>query len=1485
MSSEHSELSLSQLEIYLEDKLAPASNLHTIGGFIQISGPLDVASFIRALQDTVEENDTFGIQLCETQSGGAHVTYIRPSIDVPILDFSANPEALSEWMRKRFRDRIDILGAPLFEFALLREGPASHYWFIKAHHVIIDGWGISLLGKSVAEKYSAYCICGTPTLVEPPPYVNFVEKAFLHLGTPAHVANRSYWREVMAEAPPPLFVPFTGHGSGEISERLTDVLDSQTFCRLTDFGVHHGASAFTVLMACLYVFFSRAYLRSDITFGYPILNRASQEERAKIGLFTRLLPLRVTAAPSVTFRELVELVAKAQRYNLRHRRCPLSEMFQDSTPGMKFDVVLSFSRHNYNIHFGTCTSRAVSLSNESLLQPLSFFVEEFVSGADAAMLLDYNLAYFKAEDAARLLRNVKHLLGQVLDSPESKLADFEIAAPVDVETIRALFNPTAVVDIGPLSIIDLFETHVSKTPDHEALVSDGRRLTYRQLDEESRLLAAKISAQQPEAIGPTGILFDRNYDTVIAILAVLKAGRYFLPLNPQSPDRQLRHQIDDSGCQIVITRLKFIERISTVAHHLFVDGATLCEPQSQQVAAWANPVAYVIYTSGSTGSPKGVVVTQAGLLNMAAAQASHFRVACEDRVLQFASFSFDAAIFELCMALLSGATLVMAPDHIIADPAAFADLLKAEKISLATLPPTYLQVLPRQDYDALRVIITAGEAPRLREVSYYHSRIEYFNAYGPTESSIWTTICRVVPGADPHKMVSNIGTPIRNLSVWILDSNLKMMPINHFGEICIGGVGVAQGYLNDDERTRLHFVTNPYRTNERLYRSGDRGRWLPDGTLELSGRFDEQLKIRGYRIEPGEVERHLRAHSDLCDAAVVGRKTDSSDLELVAYVIAAAGSHLPTSLEIRRYLQERLPPYMIPASIEFVSSLPLTLSGKIDRKVLAERLPLSANCGPVPIDGATTPIEQVIFDAWRMELPVKVFGVHDSFFDLGGNSMHAIAIAAKLSAITGTKVGARAILAGVTISRIAATLRNDSQSTENNQEPIEEREFQEASPAQKQIWIAHELATDKSLYNVQACYEINGELTEAHFIDAVSKTLARHDSLRSAFVNRGGVIGFSIHPPESSVFPIDSFDFTQADDARTGEFVASLHTAAFDISRPPLVRACLLRRSASKYLFVLLLHHIVCDWLSLEILQSEIRQLYRAAVFGEPATLDEPPTITTHVALQVRELEASNQHREYWSGIFNDTPPQISLSRTSGDGSLSSHTGAMYEEPLSDSLASVVRAKAISWNSTPYSILFAALNVLLYKYTGLTDIVIGTIIAGRESPSSAGVVGCLLNAVAVRTKFQPVESFAAVAEQVRQRLLEAHEHQSYPLYEIVTNLKSHGTWEGPPFSVMVDMLFIDRQRPLKLDGRATMLPTVYHYGKSKYDLTLYIVAGVDSISVLYEYKDDVFSASSIRTFARRWVKLLNLLLLDDQCALRNVSLNEVSSLPAIVRVR
>lgn len=1484
MCSERSALSLSQREIYLEYKLAPSSNLHTIGGFIQISGPLDAAFFLRALQDTVEENDTFGIRLCETQSG-AHVTYLRPSIEVPILDFSANSEALSEWMRKRFRDRIDILGAPLFEFALLRESPASHYWFIKAHHVIIDGWGISLLGKSVAAKYSMLSVCGTPTVLTPPPYADFVENDLRHLGTPTHVANRSYWREVMAKAPSPLFAPVAGNGSGEISERLADVLNAQTFCRLTDFGVRHGASAFTVLMACLYVFFSRAYLRSDIIFGYPILNRASPDERAKIGLFTRLLPLRVSAAPTATFRELVELVAKAQRSNLRHRRCPLSEMFEDSTPGMKFDVVLSFARHNYDLRFGTCTARAVSLSNESLLQPLSFFVEEFISGADAAMLLDYNLAYFKAEDAARLLGNVKHLLGQVLDSPESKLADFEIAAPVDVETVRERFNATAVADSGPLRLIDRFEAHAAKTPDHEAIVSAGRRLTYKQLDEESRLLAARISAEHPEAIGPVGILLDRNYDTVIAILAVLKAGRYFLPLDPQYPDRQIRHTLEDSGCQIVITRHNYVERISTVAHHLSVDDAPLCEPPPKRVAVWANPVAYVIYTSGSTGTPKGVVVTQTGLLNMAAAQTSHFRVASEDRVLQFASFSFDAAIFELCMALLAGATLVMAPDHIIADPAAFADFLKAEKISLATLPPTYLQVLPRRDYDALRVIITAGEAPRLRDVSYYHSRIEYFNAYGPTESSIWTTICRVVPGADPHTMVSNIGTPIRNLSVWILDSNLKMMPINHFGEICIGGVGVAQGYLNDDERTRLHFVTNPYQTSERLYRSGDRGRWLPDGTLELSGRFDEQLKIRGYRIEPGEIERHLRARSDLRDAAVVGRTTDSSDLELTAYVVVAAGSHPPTGLELRRYLQERLPPYMIPASVGFVSSLPLTLSGKIDRKGLAECLPLSASSGPAPVDGATTPIEQVIIDAWRKELPVKVFGVHDSFFDLGGNSMHAIAIAAKLSAITGTKVGARAILAGVTISRLAAALRDDAQSPKDDQDPVEEREFHEASPAQKQIWIAHELAADKSLYNVQACYEINGELAEEQFIDAVRKTLARHDALRSAFVNRGGVIGFSIHLPERGVFPIDSLDFTHADDACTAEFVASLHTAAFEITRPPLVRACLLRRSASKHLFVLLLHHIVCDWLSIEILQSEIRQLYRAAVSGEPATLDAPPTITAHVARQVRELGASNQHREYWSGIFSDTPPLISLSRTSGARSPSSHAGAMYEEPLCDGVASVVRAKAISWNSTPYSILFAALNVLLYKYTGFTDIVMGTIIAGRESPSSAGVVGCLLNAVAIRTRFQPAESFAAMAEHVRQRLLEAHEHQSYPLYEIVNELKSHGSWEGPPFSVMVDMLFIDRQRPLELGERAAMLPTVYHYGKSKYDLTLYIVAGVDSISVLYEYKDDVFSASSIRTFARRWGKLLNLLLSDDQCALRNVSLDEASSLPAIERVR
>jgi arthrofactin-type cyclic lipopeptide synthetase A len=332
LCTERSALSLSQREIYFEHKLAPSSNRHTIGGFIQISGPLDAAVFLRALQDTLEENDTFGVRLCETRSE-ADVAYLRPSVEVPVLDFSANPEVLSDWMRKRFRERIDILGAPLFEFALLRESPTSHYWFIKAHHVIIDGWGISLLGQSVAAKYSAFHAGRAPATVAPPPYADFVENDLRYLVTPAHAADRSYWRGVLAQAPPSLFAPYAGSGDGEIGERIADVLDAQTFGRLTDFGVRHGASAFTVLVACLYTFFSRAYLRSDITFGYPILNRASSKERAKIGLFTRLLPLRVSAAPSATFREIVVLVAKAQRSNLRHRRCPLSEMFPGSSHG------------------------------------------------------------------------------------------------------------------------------------------------------------------------------------------------------------------------------------------------------------------------------------------------------------------------------------------------------------------------------------------------------------------------------------------------------------------------------------------------------------------------------------------------------------------------------------------------------------------------------------------------------------------------------------------------------------------------------------------------------------------------------------------------------------------------------------------------------------------------------------------------------------------------------------------------------------------------------------------------------------------------------------------------------------------------------------------------------------------------------------------------------------------------------------------------
>jgi hypothetical protein len=817
----------------------------------------------------------------------------------------------------------------------------------------------------------------------------------------------------------------------------------------------------------------------------------------------------------------------------------------------------------------------------------------------------------------------------------------------------------------------------------------------------------------------------------------------------------------------------------------------------------------------------------------------------------------------------------------------FGAFLEVHRITIATLPPSYLHVMPRKTYDSLRIIITAGEEPRMEDVAQYCSRVEYYNAYGPTESTVWTTVNRIHPGTVSGAGCSNIGRPIQNLSIWILDSHLKMLPVHHFGELCIGGIGLAQGYLNNAARTNEQFVPHPYQPGEILYRSADRARWLPDGTLELSGRIDEQLKIRGYRIEPGEIENHLLAHPLVREAVVIGHACDTSDRHLAACLVLKEDAGLvPSADDIRKYLQNSLPSFMIPAFVCFMDALPLTHNGKIDRKVLSERLAASSDDPPRP-SGEITPLENTLLEIWGEVLPTKTIDIHDNFFDLGGNSLHAIQIASKLSQVTGSIVSARAILSNLTISKLSSAMEKQADRPLSYFRPVEDREAYEMSPAQKQIWLAHELSSKKNLYNVQACYRIIGDLDIPHLKTAIRNSALRHEALRSCFVNVNGELMFRVLDENEVVFEVQEYDHSQMDNGMIEEFIASLDEYVFDLTRAPLVRASLIRLAEDEHILILVLHHLVCDWISIKVLQEEIRRFYRAEKTG--ATVSPPASAAgyrEHAALQNRALEHSPGLEQYWASIFSDRPQSLRLPVDYVRPLVRTHAGNLHMESFPAELVHMVAEKARQWNTTPYTVLFASLNVLFHKYAGQTDIVLGTIMAGRENAFAENVVGCFMNTLAIRTRFQSADTFASLVEKVKHLILEAHEHQSYPLHRIANMLNAQGSsWEDPLFNVMIDMLFIDTTQRLELTDGTAMFPTVYNYRKSKYDLTLYILAAPKDITILYEYSTEVFSSATIQTFARRWGGLLKKLLAEGDREIRDVELDDALQLPTIKKLR
>lgn len=1140
---------------------------------------------------------------------------------------------------------------------------------------------------------------------------------------------------------------------------------------------------FTILLSAFGILINKYTSEEKIIIDTPLFDLRNQEE-----VFTERVPLLLNIKTEDALKTYVLSCQNRIREHYKFQNFPLAYFNADGNTSCVTNILVQYPEIHKTISDLSFYDLIITIEKESDILTLNFHFNEkafepgFITGLGGH--LEVVLAALVNLDST--IRNTNILTQKEQDRLliEFSGMDFPYAEK---------------------TIVDLFEAQAGISGDKTALVFEDTYLSYGELDQKSNQLANCLIEEYKIKPGDVvALIVERSENVVIAMLGIMKTGAIYLPIDPGIPKKRMQYIITDASAGMVITDSSLIFDNDFGNRPLFALDVQLSlletSTSSPGQLTKVNDIAYIIYTSGSTGQPKGVAIKHISISARSVGFNHYLGITENDNVLHFASIGFDASIYEVQLALLGGGKLVMAGSKEKNDINKLLELLDKQKISFATLPPAFMKLLERRELPYLKKLVSTGEAAVIEDAIYYAGIKDFYNGYGPTETCIGATFYL----ADYNKRGeyrSNssipIGKPFYNTKVLVLDRNLALVPINIPGELYVSGVGLSPGYINNENFTKERFLSNPYSVDDRdriIYKTGDLGKWNEDGDLEYLGRVDDQIQIRGMRVELGEIEQILMRHEFVKEAIVIVHGSEAN-IELVAYWIKNGDRSSDTvQASFKAFLSQYLPLYMIPSQFIVLASFPLNSNGKIDKKALpdpGEFSNIEANIAP------RNDQERQLLQIWKEVLKKESISIRDNFFDVGGNSLNAVQISSRIYKSMNSLIEVKTIFSNPTIEYLASIINTNSPIAYQQIVPIEEKPSYEVSNAQKRLWILAEVG-DKLAYNMPLAFILKGNLDTVAFQKAFEKLIDRHEVLRSTFSFIGGELRQQIKSYKELGFAVEyiSLDNRQVDDQELQELAAAEAQKVFDLEQGPLLRAKLIRLSDAEYLFLFTIHHIVADHWSMQIIVNELTAFYNAYLSGEIAVTEPLRIQYKDYASWVNNLLQEgnlNTHKQYWLNKLNGELPILKLPRDEQTDLGKTSNGEVCYLTISEELTKKLKEVAAKYHASLYMTLLSAVNVLLYKYSQQTDILIGTSTTIRKHMEMEDQIGLYLNQIVLRGQFNPLDSFANLLDHIKEVTLEAYAHQIFPLDALIEslNIKSVPGSSTNLFDVMVDLQEID----------------------------------------------------------------------------------------------
>ncbi|HEU4326674.1 MAG TPA: amino acid adenylation domain-containing protein [Roseiflexaceae bacterium] len=1513
-------ISFGQQRLWFLDQWEPDSPAYNLPQAVQLRGLLDIPALERSLNTIVQRHETLRTRF--PVSDGQPHPVVEPALalripleDLRTLSTAEREHRLQQRLVEESRRPFDLASGPLLRTLLFQTAPDSYVMLLTLHHIVSDGWSNGVLVRELGALYRAFA-AGQPAqlpalAIQYPDYA-----AWQHGWLQGETLERQirYWRNQLAGAPAQLALPtdrprptrqtYTGaRHSVRIGQEQTEALK-----RLSQ---REGASLFMTLLSVFEVLLLHYTGQRDLLIGTPVANRNRAEIEGLIGFFVNTLVLRADLGGRPSFRELIRRARTTTLEAQDYQDLPFERLIE------ALDVEIDTSRNPlFQVMFALQNAPLPRLGSPELtITPLE--IDVGVALFDLSLDLyeapdglrgwfEYNTDLFDAATVVRMAGHYLRLVDLLLDQPDLPVEQAELLSPAERTTLLLDWSGARAQPTPALPVHRLFERQAARQPDATALICGDTRLCYAELN----ALANRAAGALLEAgVGRgqfVGVCMERSPELVAALLGVLKIGAAYIPLDPTHPRDRLAYVLADAGAAALLTTKALLERLpEQCPPTLTLDQTGPAALPNPDVSLGPDDPAYLISTSGSTGQAKAVVVTHGGLASIYAAWEGSYGLGPGLPVhLQMANLTFDVFSGDLVRALCSGAALLICPRDLLLDPQRLYDLIERERVSCGEFVPVVLRTLLKHMADhnltftQLRLLVcgsdswSIGEYRRVRQLCPPGARV--INSFGLTEATIDSTFFEADADDLRDDQTVPIGRPFANSLIYILTPQLRPAPIGVPGELYIGGLGLAQGYHGRPDLTAERFVPNPFgvggapswglgageenqapRTknqqpdgtsnsklktqNSKLYKTGDRARWRADGTVEFLGRVDQQLKVRGYRIEPGEVEAVLRQYPGVREA-VVAQDGSADEARLVAYITSIQTTP-PSAEQLRAFAQTHLPDYMVPSLYVVLEAMPLNSSGKINRRALPA--PASARADASAYTAPRSSTEELLADIWARVLGQERVDVHASFFTLGGHSLLATQVMARVGSVFGVDLPLRSLFDHPTVGQLATLI--DQTRVEAGGQPtppivaVPRDQPLPLSFPQEQLWTIDQISTGNVAYLIPAMVRIKGPLRLDVFQRCFDTALARHEIFRSTYHLHNGHPVQVVQPPGPA--PVTLIDLRAHPDPEQEvlRLAGELSMQPIDLAAGPMASCTLFRLGADEHALLFLMHHIVIDEWSSDLLLQELQELYLAYSHRRAPVLPDMPVQYADFAAWQRawfQGDVLERQLDYWRRKLDGAPSMVNLPTDRPRPPEPTFRGRYQLVPLPPRLAADLRRLSSDTGTTIFMLLMAAFHLLLARSSAQNDIVVGTPIANRTRLEVERVIGYFLNTLLIRSDTSGNPTFLQFLEQIRTACLEAYAHQDLHFEQLVRELRPR---RQQSYNPLFNVMFVFNPNYPMADVEADGLTVSYMYlprEVARFDMILYYFESAHGNALQLNYNTDLFDQTTMERFLERYLALL-----------------------------